>query len=96
VKWRYSQKYGLLRVYWRTSSDATSYRVRLTRMRLIVVRDGGKTKKHFTPRPAPWVDTSVKRYRIEGVKPGARYAVSVRGVNSAGTGPVANARFTAE
>lgn len=53
-----------------------------------------RSRKHFTRLPGPWVDRSVTRYRIPGVKPGSRYGVSVRGVNGAGAGPIAHVRFT--
>jgi hypothetical protein len=94
IRWK-RYKLAVLRVFWRNSAAADWYQVRITRLKVRLVREGGQTKREYTPFPQPWVEVRGRPYRILGpLKAGERYRVQVRGVNLAGAGPSATDTYT--
>lgn len=93
---RFARGKARLWVRWTKSTSADWYEVRVTRLRLRLVREGGQTKKEYTPFPQPWVEVKGRnKYRVDGpFSAGAKYRVQVRGVNVAGVGPMAVDTYT--
>ena len=92
---RFRKAQAWLHVRWTRSTAADWYEVRVTRLRLRLVREGGKTTKEYTPYPQPWVEVKGHKFRVDGpFSAGAKYRVQVRGVNVAGFGPTAVDTYT--